>query len=433
MSIDSLRPEIIIVGGGIAGCATAYYLARAGMQVLVLDKGDIGYEQSTRNWGWVHQQVRYPHLIGLGMRSVALWQGLERELGAALEWRQGGNATLARDAAELAELEDIAAHAQAVGLDATMVDRGVLETRLPGLGNAVVGGLWVPSDGQANPALVTAAFATAAGGLGAEFRSQCAVYGIETDGGRATGVRTEQGVVRAPRVLLAAGAWTARLLRPLRVRFPQRSVRATVVRTEPAPPCTAATGWGDAFAFRQDAAGRFVLAGGIASVIDVDLDTLRHFREFAPIAWQNRRSLKVRIGRRLWKDVLGALPGTNERAAYWQRRRAVDPEPLPGVAEHTLGKLHEAFPELPPLAIEARWAGYIDSTPDQAPAIGPVPGVEALHVLSGLSGHGFALGPAAAELQAALILGDSPEVDTKPFRFERFAERDLPILRAPRR
>ena len=78
MSIDSLRPEIIIVGGGIAGCATAYYLARAGMQVLVLDKGDIGYEQSTRNWGWVHQQVRYPHLIGLGMRSVALWQGLER-------------------------------------------------------------------------------------------------------------------------------------------------------------------------------------------------------------------------------------------------------------------------------------------------------------------------------------------------------------------
>lgn len=425
--------DVVIVGGGIAGCATAYFLAREGLRVTLLDKGEVGYEQSTRNWGWVHQQVRYPHLIPLGMRSVAVWQGLEAVLGAELEWRQGGNVTLAHDLSELAELESIVSDAQAVGLAADIRDRGELESLLPGLSNAVVGGLCVPSDGQANPELVTAAFARAARTLGVTIHEGCATYAVELEGRRACGVITEHGRARADFVLVAAGAWTSRLLRPLRARFPQRAVRATVVRTAPMPFCTEMTGWGEHFAFRQDKKGRFVLAGGIASVIDIDLETFRYFSEFAPIAWHNRRWLKVRAGRRLWKDVLSVVPGSSERAAFWQRRRKVDPEPLSGVAEHTMEKLGETFPTLPAAEVEARWAGYIDSTPDQAPVIGPVPDIDRLHVLSGLSGHGFALGPAAAELQAALILGHPTEVDARPFRFERFAERDLPRLRPPRR
>ncbi len=189
--------DVVIVGGGIAGCATAYFLAREGLRVTLLDKGEVGYEQSTRNWGWVHQQVRYPHLIPLGMRSVAVWQGLEAVLGAELEWRQGGNVTLAHDLSELAELESIVSDAQAVGLAADIRDRGELESLLPGLSNAVLGGLCVPSDGQANPELVTAAFARAARTLGVTIHEGCAAYAVELEGRRACGVITEHGRARA--------------------------------------------------------------------------------------------------------------------------------------------------------------------------------------------------------------------------------------------
>ena len=73
--------DVVIVGGGIIGAASAFFLAREGLKTVLVDKGAIGYEQSTRNWGWVHQQVRYPHLIPLAMRSVELWQTLDETLG----------------------------------------------------------------------------------------------------------------------------------------------------------------------------------------------------------------------------------------------------------------------------------------------------------------------------------------------------------------
>lgn len=427
------HPDVVIIGAGIAGCACAYYLAKRGVSVTVVDKGKLGYEQSTRNWGWVHQQVRYPHLIPLAMYSVALWRHLEDEVDANLEWRQGGNASLAFNHRDLQELKGVAEAAVGAGLDARMLSKNELAEFVPGLSDAVVGALHLPSDGQASPERVTRAFARAAAGLGACLQENCAALAIRWTRGRVTGVATEKGTIHAKRVLVAAGAWTTRLLRPLGLDFPQRCVRASVFRTDPVPSITALTGWGERFAFRQDRSGRFVLAGGISSVIDVDLDTFRHLGWFAPIAWENRRWLKVRAGGRLLRDLLALVPGSGERREYWQRRRTVDPSPLTGVSEHMLAQLRRVFPNLPELAVESSWAGYIDSTPDQAPVIGPAPGVDGLHVLSGLSGHGFALGPAAAAAQTDLLMDGTPEVDVYPFRFSRFAEDDVAWLRPVRR
>ena len=92
--------DVAIIGAGIIGCSTAYYAAKAGLRVVLVDKGAVGFEQSTRNWGWVHQQVRYPHLIDFAMYSRRLWEGLASELGCDLEWRRGGHLSLASDAAE---------------------------------------------------------------------------------------------------------------------------------------------------------------------------------------------------------------------------------------------------------------------------------------------------------------------------------------------
>lgn len=427
------RAEIAIIGGGIAGCASAWYLAGLGRDVALLDKGPVAYEQSSRNWGWVHQQVRYPHLIPLAMRSIELWKGLSEALDSELEWRQGGNLTVAYNATDLAEFESIAADAVAIGLEAVMLDREGVLTLLPEMAGPFVGGLHVPGDGQANPHLVTAAFARAARAQGARIVEDCAVTEIAVAGDRVFGVVTERGTIAAETVLVAAGAWSSRLLRPIGVRFPQRSVRASVVRTVPLPRITELTAWGDHFTFRQDVEGRFILAGGSASIYDLDLDLLRDLRHFAPMAWKNRKWVRVRAGRQLLRDIASVVPGTGERREFWQRRRTIDPVPNPQAATHTIRQLRRTFPSLEGIGIESSWAGYIDSTPDQAPVIGPAGKYRGLHILTGLSGHGFALGPAAAEMAAALIAGDLPRVDPSPFRIERFAANDLPALRAYRR
>ncbi len=427
------RADVAIIGGGIAGCATAYYLTSRGLSVVLVDKGEVGYEQSTRNWGWVHQQVRYPHLIPVAMRSVEIWKGLEETLATALEWRQGGNLSLAYDQADLTEFEEIARDAREQGLGASVIGRDAVQEHAPGIAGAYLGALHVEGDGQANPHLVTAAFARAAREAGATIVENCAATDIDTAGGRVVGATTELGEIRADTVLVAGGAWTARLLRGLDLKLPQRSVRSTVVRTKPLPQVSAVTAWGDHFTFRQDIEGRFVLAGGASSVYDVDLDALRDIRQFAPLAWRNRKWVQLRAGGRLYRDLLSLVPKSGERNEFWQRRRRVDPKPLGKTARHTLTQFRRAFPSLPVPEVESTWAGYIDSTPDQAPVIGPVPGIDGLHVLTGLSGHGFALGPAAAEMQADFITGTEPRVDARAFRFSRFAEHDLASVRPYRR
>ncbi|MEE8499586.1 MAG: FAD-dependent oxidoreductase, partial [Kiloniellales bacterium] len=82
--------DVAIIGGGIAGCASAYYLAKKGLSVTLLEKGRIAGEQSGRNWGFVRQQVRDPLEIPMMMACIRIWQGLEAELQADIEWRQGG-------------------------------------------------------------------------------------------------------------------------------------------------------------------------------------------------------------------------------------------------------------------------------------------------------------------------------------------------------
>ena len=86
MSALDSSTDVVIIGGGIIGCAIAYNLALRGVAVTLVDKGPIGYEQSTRNWGWVHQQVRYPHLIPLAVESVRMWKHLAEDLESDVGW-----------------------------------------------------------------------------------------------------------------------------------------------------------------------------------------------------------------------------------------------------------------------------------------------------------------------------------------------------------
>ena len=223
--------DVVVVGAGIVGCATAYSLARRGVRVAVVERGPVPGEQSRKNWGFVRQQGRDPDEMPLVMEANRLWRSLPRELGADIEWVQGGNLALADDAQGLARFEEWLPVAREFGLDTRLLRPRDLQAVVPGLAGTWAGGMHTPDDGHADPEKATDAFARAAVAQGASLHLDCAVQGLTTRGGAVASVVTEQGEIRASTVVCAAGAWSARLCRMLGVDLPQRWVRGTVART----------------------------------------------------------------------------------------------------------------------------------------------------------------------------------------------------------
>ena len=213
--------DLIIIGAGISGSAAAYYAAQLNVKALVLDKGAVGGEQSSRAWGYVRQQGRDERELALMMASNALWRDLEADLDADVEWRMSGNLGIAQTESGMQKYRQWLGVAQAHGLDTRLVNASELTELMPALHGTWAGGLITASDGHASPTKTTAAFATAARRLGVEFREGCGVVRIVLEGGRVRGVLTERGFIATERVICAAGAWSSRLLRPLGINLPQ--------------------------------------------------------------------------------------------------------------------------------------------------------------------------------------------------------------------
>jgi len=414
--------DVVVVGAGIVGCAAAYYLARRGARVAVVERGGVAGEQSRKNWGFVRQQGRDPLEVPLVMEANRIWRGLERELGADVEWVPGGNLALAADETRMARFEAWLPVAREFGLETHLVRSRDLAAIVPGLGGSWVGGMHTPGDGHADPEKATDAFARAARAHGAAIHLDCAVQAVTTSAGAVSGVVTERGEIRAPWVVCAAGAWSSRLLRTLGLDLPQRWVRGTVARTTPAPPVTSCAVWGPGVAFRQRRDGSFNVAAGGALDHDVTLDSLRQVRFFLPNYWKNKALFRFHVGRPLLRSLAGALPGSAARRRPLAWDRGVDPVPNPAKVRRSLAELQRVLPSLPRLDVARSWAGYIDATPDLVPVIGEVPGLRGLVLATGFSGHGFAMGPIAGRLASELIVDGKTSLDLSGFRFTRFAE-----------
>jgi glycine/D-amino acid oxidase-like deaminating enzyme len=413
---------VAVIGGGIAGSAAAYYLALKGLSVVLLEKGEIAGEQSGRNWGFVRQQGRDSRELPLMMTCNRIWQELPAALDSDIEWRQGGVLYLAEGEAEMADYEAWLEHARAHDLDSRLLSGREAAGLLPGMSRDWTGGLYTPSDGQADPVKTTRAFAQAAARLGAEVRSGCIVEAIETGGGKVTGLRTEAGEVKAGAVLVAAGVWSNPLLRDLGLDLPQLRVRATVLRTKPAPEKTALGVWSPGLGFRQRRDGSFNVAAGGLVDHDIGLDSLRYAWIFRQGFRQNRRHLRLCLGRPLLEDIATLF---DRRAALKCRltgHRALDPAPDPAKMQKGMAAFRALFPALRDLEVDYGWGGVIEATPDAIPVLDALPGVTGLYVATGFSGHGFGFGPIAGRLMAELIAGEAPSHDLAAFRFARFAE-----------
>lgn len=414
------RTDVAIIGGGIIGVATAYCLAARGIAVTLLEKGGIGAEQSSRNWGWCRSMGRDLTEIPLALASLRLWDEWREQLGEDTGFRRTGIYYACENPRQLAEQEAWLHGASAFGAEAHLLEGADLRRALPeGTRGGWSGALFAPHDGRAEPHLASAAIARAARRLGARLLTRCAVRGLSTEGGRVAGLITERGELRCSTVVLAGGAWSSLFCRNLGIRLPQLKVVASVLRTQPLPGGPEQALGASRYAFRKRQDGGYTIAQRNGNIAPITPDSFRYLRDFLPALGKQYREVRLRLGRTFLDEWHQPKHWALDRPGPFEQCRVLDPAPSPAILEEARSALCAIYPFFREMRIAQTWAGVMDVMPDAIPVIGEVPQLPGLFLSTGYSGHGFGIAPGAGHLMADLIQGTAPLVDPRPFRFSR--------------
>lgn len=369
--------DVIVVGGGIMGAATAFFLRKRGLSVTLIERGLIGQQASGTNFGNVRRQGRYLRQLPLANRSREIWGKLDELLGEDVEFLASGHIRVTYDDATIANFEEYAREALTYGLDLEIISGNALRNRFPFIGPEVRAGSYAPRDGHANPRLVAPAFGRAARRAGAAVFENTEIVVVEKDGGEFRVEAADGRIFRSPQLMISAGAWGNRLSTqfgepvPLAAHGPQMAV------TEPLP-----------YAIQP------VL--GVSTVIPHEGVYLR----------------QVKRG----NIVFG---GGNRGPASAETARAyVQPE-------NTLSQLTQisrVVPALNRLSIIRVWSGVESYLPDDIPIMGPSAKVSGLYYAFGFCGHGFQLGPGVGDVMAELIATGRTDTPIDPFAISRFSK-----------
>jgi glycine/D-amino acid oxidase-like deaminating enzyme len=406
------RCDAVVVGGGVPGLSSAYELARRGLSVVLVESGHVGGRQSGRNLGFVRQQGRAPAELPMMMAANQRWQGLSHELGADVEWRMGGNLRLTNDPELASRYERWVADAASLGLDSRVVSNAEVESILPGVNEKWLLGIFTASDGHADPIATCRAYTAAARARGVQVCEGVPVQQITSAGGSVTGVTTPIGELKADVVVLAAGSGSARLARGAALQIPQQLVSQTVILTEPVPVVTQAAAWTGELFIRQDARGCLRLAPAARNEIVLDLAGIRHAGRFLSSYLSNRSRLRVPLDPASLARAL--LPVQSAGGG------ALPPQPRFDDVRFCLERAQRYFPGLGGLRLRRAWSGEIEVTPDALPVIDGGGGPSGLVIATGMSGHGFGLGPIVGNVVADIVDGAETGFDLRPFRFARF-------------
>lgn len=418
--------DVVIIGGGIVGVCTALELVERGKRVALCEKGLIGAEQSSRNWGWVRLTHRDAREMPLMLESVRLWKGMNTRIGQETGYRQSGvTYTVATEAALAAErkaCDDLNSYQ----IPARILTRNQALATFPGLSLDITGALFNPYDGRAEPQKAAPAIARAVQAQGGTVHQNCAVRTIETSGGKVSGVVTEKGTIKCTAVLVAGGVWSRLFLGNIGIYLPQLRTKNTVLRTEPVADGPEQNLKHPHFAMRKRLDGGYTIASAAPSRYQLTPDSFRLLKAFLPTLKNEWKNVSLGLGPAFFDALRTARRWTANDITPFRKTRILDPSPDTPKIDSMFSGVRSGYAPFKNAKVAQRWAGYIDVLPDVIPVISPTEGVRSgipgLFVATGFSGHGFGLGTGAGLLAADLITGRTPCVDPAPFRLHRFTD-----------
>ncbi|TDC06579.1 FAD-binding oxidoreductase [Nonomuraea longispora] len=381
--------DVIVVGAGVVGAACAYYAARAGLDVTVIDRGPVAGGTTGSGEGNVLVSDKEPGPeLELAVLSNRLWRSLAQRYGGdgGFEFEAKGGLVVA----ETPEIQErLAGLAAKQDVEHTLVPAGSLRDYEPHLAGDLAGGVLYPQDAQVQPMLAAAALlrhAARSYGQGAlRLRLGTAVTGITRSGGRATGVRTSKGDVRGGAVINAAGTWGGEVAALAGVDLPILPRRGFILVTEP---------------LREPLIRHKVYTAAYVTNVASDSPELE--------------TSAVVEGTPAGTVLIGA---SRERVGF-DRTTSVP------VLARLAGQAVALFPTLRDVRAIRSYCGFRPYCPDHLPVIGPDPRMPGLYHACGHEGAGIGLAPATGHLLAQLIAGHRPDLDLSPFRPGRFSEED---------
>ena len=368
---QSESSDVLIIGGGLMGSATALYLGLRGVRCTVLDRAHAGRHASGVNAGGLRKLNRHPAEIPLSVEAGRVWGHISDLVDSDCDVKLAGQARVAENGVDLEILERRAALVRNLGYDhEQMIGREALYQKIPALAPHCVGALWCDGDGYARPYHATTAFRRKAESLGATYHTGTAVDALERDGDDWL-ASTRRGEFRAPILVNTAGAWGARLAAAVGETLPVEPKAPTLMVTERLPPFIdpVVGAASRKLSFKQMQNGTVVIGGAHLARLDIA-------RERTEIDYRNMAE-----------------------------------------SARTVTAL---FPQMAGARIVRFWAGIEAFTPDGIPIIGPSGKVRDLYHAFGFSAHGFQLSPVVGRIMSELILDRRSSLPIEAFGVERF-------------
>lgn len=365
------RADVVVIGAGVSGLSSAYFLAKAGMDVVVVEKGLVGGEASGRNGGMISERVDEPPMIPMAVESLKIWPTLDDELGYPTEFTHQGRLQVAVSEEEMGDFFSERDESLRRGIRVEELDPGEVVDLIPGITGRTLGGLFFANGGHANPQRTVQAFAWAFQDLGGRLYQDIAVTGFEVAGGRVASVETTAGPIGTDVVVAAAGPQTGLLAEMVGAHVPVAPARVEILATAPLEPLFDIAVVGNGLYGRQAARGNLLFGGGPHEWTDVDLTS---------------------------------DPG----------------KPNTPLIRNIARRLAELLPVAADTPVIRSWAGIVEQAPDYMPII-DILDSPSNYVVVTASAHGFGISPATGKAVSELVLHGESSIDISALGLDRFA------------